>query len=84
MTNPREAGARPETAAQEGVVMSPGVVTIHVESGDHTVAASSPKARRAMRRTHPSGLLLLYTVGPAEDYGLARRMAGLSLGARRK
>ena len=60
------------------------VVAIHVDSGDHAVAASSPGALRAMRQIHPSGLLFLYTIGPAEDQGLARRMAGLELGTRRK
>ena len=60
------------------------VVAIHVDSGDHTAAASSPEAMRAMRRIHPVGLLFLYTIGPAEDYGLARRMAGLGSGAQRK
>ncbi|MDQ2800993.1 MAG: hypothetical protein M3Y13_15275 [Armatimonadota bacterium] len=60
------------------------VVAIHIDSGDHTVADSSPEALRAMRRQHPSGLLFLYTIGPATDYGLARRMAGLGTGARRK
>ncbi len=60
------------------------VVAIHVGTGDHAVAASSPEAMRAMRRVHPSGLLFLYTIGPAEDYGLARRMMGLGTGPGRK
>lgn len=50
------------------------VVAIHVDSGDHAVAASSPEAMRAMRRIHPSGLLFLYAIGPSPDYGLARHM----------
>lgn len=53
------------------------VVAIHIDSGDHAVASSSPAALRAMRRVHPSGLLFLYTIGPSTDYGLARRMTGL-------
>ncbi len=60
------------------------VVAIHIDSGEHTVAASSPEAMRAMRRVHPSGLLFLYTIGPAHDHDLARRMAGLGTGAERK
>jgi hypothetical protein len=60
------------------------VVAIHIDTGDHTVAPSSPEALRAMRRIHPAGLLFLYTIGPCEDYGLARRMAGLGTGAGRK
>lgn len=60
------------------------VVAIHVDSGDYAVAASSPEALRAMRRIHPAGLLFLYTIRPAEDHGLARRMAGLGSGAQRK
>ena len=59
------------------------VVAIRLDSGDYTVANSSPDALRAMRRVHPSGLLFLYTIGPASDLGLARRMSGLSAGARR-
>jgi len=50
------------------------VVAIHLDSGDYTVAASSPEAMRAMRRIHPSGLLFLYAIGPSPDYGLARHM----------
>lgn len=60
------------------------VVAIHLDSGDYAVADSSPEALRAMRRVHPSGLLFLYTIGPASDVGLARRMSGLGVGARRK
>lgn len=60
------------------------VVAIHLDSGDYRVADSSPDALRAMRRVHPSGLLFLYTIGPASDVGLARRMSGLGVGARRK
>lgn len=51
------------------------VVAIHVDTGEYAVAASSPDALRAMRRLQPSGLLFLYTIGPAEDLGLARRMS---------
>lgn len=60
------------------------VVAIHVDSGDHVVAASSPDALRAMRRVHPTGLLFLYTIGPVGDRGLARRMQGLESGTQRK
>ena len=60
------------------------VVAIHLDSGDHTVASSSPEAMRAMRHVHPQGLLFLYTIGTATDHGLARRMAGLGSGAGRK
>jgi hypothetical protein len=60
------------------------VVAIYINTGDHTVAPSSPEALRAMRRIHPAGLLFLYTIGPCEDYGLTRRMAGLGTGAGRK
>ncbi len=60
------------------------VVAIHVDTGDYRVAASSPEAMRAMRRVHPSGLLFLYTIGPAQDHGLARRMMGLGTGTERK
>lgn len=52
------------------------VVAIHIDSGEHTVAASSPEAMRAMRWVHRSGLLFLYTIGPAHDHSLARRMVG--------
>ncbi len=51
------------------------VVAIHINTGDHVVAASSPDALRAMRRVHPSGLLFLYTIGPCAGYELAGRMA---------
>lgn len=54
------------------------VVAIHVDTGEYAVAASSPDALRAMRRLQPSGLLFLYTIGPAEDLGLARRMSGVA------
>ena len=57
------------------------VVAIHLDTEDYTVAPSSPEALRAMRRVHPSGLLFLYTIGPASDVGLARRMSGLGAGA---
>lgn len=57
------------------------VVAIHIDSGNYTVAPSSPEALRAMRRMHPSGLLFLYTIGPSTDYGLARRMTGLGIEA---
>ncbi len=57
------------------------VVAIHLDSGEYAIADSSPEALRAIRRTHPSGLLFLYTIGPALDYGLARRMSGLGAGA---
>ncbi len=60
------------------------VVAIHLDTGDHAVAPSSPEAMRAMRLVHPRGLLFLYTIGAATDHGLARRMAGLGPGARRK
>ncbi len=60
------------------------VVAIHVDSGEYTVATSSPDALRAMRRLQPSGLLFLYTIGPSEDLGLARRMSGLATGTQRK
>ena len=50
------------------------VVAIYVDTGEYAVAASSPDALRAMRRLQPSGLLFLYTVGPAEDLGLVQRM----------
>lgn len=60
------------------------VVAIHIDTGDHVVADSSPEALRAMRRVHPAGLLFLYTIGPAEDHGLARRMSGLGAGAVRQ
>jgi hypothetical protein len=60
------------------------VVAIHVDSGDHIVAASSPEALRAIRLIHPAGPLFLYTIGPATDYGLARRMTGVGTGAHRK
>ena len=60
------------------------VVAIHIETGDHVVAPNSPGAMRAMRRLHPSGLLFLYTIGLAEDQGMARRMSGLMTGAWRK
>ena len=60
------------------------VVAIHVDTGEYAVAASSPDALRAMRRLQPSGLLFLYTIGPAEDLGLARRMSGLATGTPRK
>jgi hypothetical protein len=60
------------------------VVAIHVDSGEYAVAVSSPDALRAMRRLQPSGLLFLYTIGPAEDLGLARRMSGLATGTARK
>ncbi len=51
------------------------VVAIHVDTGEYAVAASSPDALRAMRRLQPSGLLFLYTIGPAEYLGLARQMS---------
>jgi hypothetical protein len=60
------------------------VVAIHIDTGDYVVAASAPDALRAMRTTHPTGLLFRYTIGPAEDHGLARRMAGLESGTLRK
>ena len=60
------------------------VVAIHLDTQDYVVAPSSPEALRAMRRVHPSGLLFLYTIGPASDHGLARRMSGLGAGAQRK
>jgi len=60
------------------------VVAIHVETGDHAVAASSPEAMRAMRWVHPSGLLFLYTIEPAHDHSLARRMMGLQSGTEHK
>lgn len=60
------------------------VVAIHVDTGDYVVADSSPEALRAMRKIHPTGLLFRYTIGPAEDYGLARRMAGIKSGTLRK
>lgn len=60
------------------------VVAIHLDSGEYAVADSSPEALRAIRRTHPAGLLFLYTIGPSSDYGLARRMSGLGAGTGRK
>ena len=60
------------------------VIAIHVDTGEYVVAASSPDALRAMGRLQPSGLLFLYTIGPAEDLGLAQRMSGLATGTRRK
>jgi len=60
------------------------VVAIHVDSSDYAVAPSSPEAMRAMRRVHPSGLLFLYTVEPAQDCSLARPMMGLGTGTERK
>ena len=60
------------------------VIAIHVDTSEYAVADSSPDALRAMRRLQPSGLLFLYTIGPAEDLGPARRMSGLATGTQRK
>lgn len=55
-------------------------VAIHVDTGDYAIAPNTPEAMRALRKTHPTGLLFLYTIGPSDDYGLARRMMGLTPG----
>jgi len=60
------------------------VVAIHIDTGDYLVAANSPVAMRAMRQLHPTGLLFLYTIGPAEDQGMGLRMSGQLTGAQRK
>lgn len=52
------------------------VVAIHPDSGDYAVAATSGAAMRAMRQRHPTGQLLLHTIGPVTDPGLASRMLG--------
>jgi hypothetical protein len=55
------------------------IVAIHVESGDHAVARFSGQAVRAIRKRHPTGQLLVRTIGKAMDYGLAHRMRGFRL-----
>lgn len=52
------------------------VVAIHIGSGAYQVAASAGAAMRAMRGEHPTGALLLHTIGISTDAGLAARMSG--------
>jgi hypothetical protein len=53
------------------------IVAIHVDSGDHVVARTSGAAMRAMRHRQPLGKLVLLTIGPVCDTGLAMRMLGM-------
>jgi len=42
-------------------------VAIHPESGDYEVASSSSAARRALRKRHPVGLIVVIHVGVVPD-----------------
>jgi hypothetical protein len=55
------------------------VVAIHLDSEDFEVAPSSGAAMRAMRKRRATGPLLLHTIGPVTDTGLAARMRGFRI-----
>src|SRR5690348_11482378 len=49
-------------------------VTIHVDTGDYTVARSSGNAMRAMHKLHPDSRLFVRKIGSEPEYGLAARI----------
>jgi hypothetical protein len=51
-------------------------VAIHIDSGDYLVEDYSGAAMRAMRKIHPTGQLLLHTIGVTSDAGIESRMSG--------
>lgn len=60
-------------------------VAIHPDSEEYVVAPTSGDAMRAMYRRHPEGQVLLHLIGPASaESGLAARMLGTRLAARRQ
>lgn len=49
-------------------------VAIHLDTGDYAVAATSPRARQALRERHPDGLIATMIVGPEANFQLAYRI----------
>jgi predicted DNA-binding antitoxin AbrB/MazE fold protein len=58
------------------------VVAIHPESGDYEVAASSPRAWKALRKRQPDGQVIVLDIGVVSDHNpLAARNNGLFRGS---
>ena len=49
-------------------------ISIHVESEEYALGASSGDAMRAMRRRHPHGWLVMLKIGGEPEWGLAARL----------
>ncbi len=51
-------------------------VAIHLESGDHAVAANSPAALRSLRERRPAGKVMTMTIGPEKPDPALDRILG--------
>ena len=49
-------------------------VSIHVETEDYALGASSGDAMRAIRKRHPQGWLVMLKIGGEPEWGLAARL----------
>lgn len=49
-------------------------ISIHVETEDYALGASSGEAMRAIRQRHPQGWLVMLKIGSEPEWGLAARL----------
>ncbi len=57
-------------------------VSIHVETEEYALGASSGDALRAIRKRHPRGWLVILKIGDEPEWGLAARLCRQRLMAR--